>query len=72
MKINLLAKYIILYFFIAIVSFVAVTFVCYRKDYDAVYNQQTKSMYRQAAYISNQYGSDFPDTAAMRLSLIHI
>lgn len=66
MKINLLAKYIILYFAIAVVSFVAVTFICYKIDYNTIYNQQTDSMYRQAAYISNQYGSNFPDPSAMR------
>lgn len=66
MKINLLTKYIILYFIVAITSFVAVTFICYQTDYNAVYKQQTEAMYRQAAYISNEYGSDFPNPSAMR------
>jgi len=66
MKINLLTKYIILYIFVAVVSFFTITFVCYKTDYNIVYNQQTESMYRQAAYISKQYGDNFPDTSAMR------
>lgn len=69
MKINLLEKYIIYYIVVSIVSFIAVTFLSYRFDYNSVYNEQSDVLYRQATAISKSYATDFKDTEAMRNDL---
>ena len=66
MKINLLTKYIILYIAIALVSFFAVTVVCYRIDYQNVYDEQADILYRQAASIAKEYTTEFGTPENMR------
>ena len=55
MKMNLLSKFIFIYICIAVLGFLAVTFVSYRIDYKSVYEEQTEDMYRQAVNISYKY-----------------
>ena len=66
MKLNLLTKYIILYIAIAVVSFVAVSVVSYRIDYQSVYDEQADILYRQAASIAKEYSSEFGTPENMR------
>lgn len=66
MKLNLLTKYVILYIAITVVSFVAVSVVCYRIDYQSVYDEQADILYRQAASIAKEYSSEFGTPENMR------
>ena len=49
-----------LYIAVAIVSFIAVTTICYKHDYNKVYNYYSDALYQQATEISSEYGTDFP------------
>lgn len=66
MKRNLLAKYIILYIVIVIVSFLCVTFVVYQIDYKSVYKEQSDNLYRQAASIAHEYATEFSKQPEIR------
>ena len=59
MKMNLLSKFIFIYICIAVLGFLAVTFVSYRIDYKSVYEEQTEDMYRQAVNISYKYAPEY-------------
>jgi signal transduction histidine kinase len=56
---NLLSKFIFIYICIAVLGFLAVTFVSYRIDYKSVYEEQTETMYREAVNISYKYASTY-------------
>jgi signal transduction histidine kinase len=58
-KMNLLSKFIFIYICIAVLGFLAVTFVSYRIDYISVYEEQTETMYREAVNISYKYASTY-------------
>jgi signal transduction histidine kinase len=58
-KMNLLSKFIFIYICIAVLGFLAVTFVSYRIDYKSVYEEQTETMYREAVNISYKYASTY-------------
>ena len=59
MKYNMLIKQILLYIVVAITSFAAVTTICYRCDYNRIYNYYSNNLYQQATEISVEYGTDF-------------
>ncbi len=59
MKYNMLIKQILLYIVVAITSFAAVTTICYRCDYNRIYNYYSNNLYQQATQISVEYGTDF-------------
>ena len=59
MKYNMLIKQILLYIVVAITSFTAVTTICYRYDYNRIYNYYSNNLYQQATEISVEYGTDF-------------
>ena len=59
MKYNMLIKQILLYIAVAITSFAAVTTICYRCDYNRIYNYYSNNLYQQATEISVEYGTDF-------------
>ena len=68
MKYNMLTKQIFLYIAVAIASFIAVTTICYKRDYNKVYNYYSDNLYQQATEISVEYGTDF--LAANRMPAI--
>lgn len=62
MKLNMLSKYILLYIMVAVISFIAVSTLCYRIDYANIYRSYTDSLYLQANNIAGQYAYDYLDT----------
>ena len=65
MRYNMLTKQIFLYIAVAIVSFIAVTTICYKHDYNKVYNYYSDALYQQATEISSEYGTDFLESNRM-------
>ncbi len=72
MKYNMLIKQIFLYIAVAIAGFIAVTTICYKHDYNKLYNYYSDTLYQQATEISSEYGTDFLEAnhmPAIRTSL---
>ena len=65
MKFNMLTKQIFLYIAVAIVSFIAVTTICYKHDYNKIYDYYSDTLYQQATEISGEYGTDFLSSTRM-------
>lgn len=65
MRYNMLTKQIFLYIAVAIVGFIAATTICYKHDYNKVYNYYSDAMYQQATEISSEYGTDFLESNRM-------
>lgn len=59
MKSNMLSKFIAVYISVAIIGFIAVSFICYRIDYKKVYQSYSDALYSQANDISKRYGKDY-------------
>ncbi|MFR4337518.1 MAG: hypothetical protein ACLT33_05215 [Lachnospira pectinoschiza] len=48
MKYNMLTKQITLYIIIAVVGFIAVTTICFRHDYNKVYDYYSEVLYQSS------------------------
>ena len=55
MKYNMLTKQITLYIIIAVVGFIAVTTICFRHDYNKVYDYYSEVLYQQANEIAGTF-----------------
>ena len=58
MKYNMLTKQITLYIIIAVVGFIAVTTICFRHDYNKVYDYYSEVLYQQANEIAGTIAKD--------------
>ena len=58
MKYNMLTKQITLYIIIAVVGFIAVTTICFRHDYNKVYDYYSEVLYQQANEIAGTFAKD--------------
>lgn len=67
MKFNLLMKHLFVYFAVAILGFVGVTFISYRMDYTKVYDYYSDALYRQALSISSEYAADYFSEEHLRI-----
>lgn len=66
MKLNLLSKFIFIYICIAVLGFLAVTFVSYRIDYKSVYEEQAETLYREAVNISYKFAPAYFDSDSLK------
>lgn len=67
MRYNMLTKQIFLYIAVAIVSFIAVTTICYKHDYNKVYNYYSDALYQQATEYPANTELTFLSLTACRL-----
>lgn len=58
-KLNLLAKYILLYIGIAFIGFISISTVIYNIDYQKVYQKWSDDMYHQANSIASEFAPDY-------------
>lgn len=58
-KLNLLAKFILIYIAIALIGFLAVATISYNIDYTQVYRSWSDQMYHQANSIAAEYAPDY-------------
>lgn len=65
MKFNLFTKQIFVYIIVAITGFIAVTTICFKRDYDKVYKYYSDNLYQQATEISSEYAIDFFSSTRM-------
>ena len=54
----MLTKQITLYIIIAVVGFIAVTTICFRHDYNKVYDYYSEVLYQQANEIAGTFAKD--------------
>ena len=67
MKLNILNKYICVYIAVAIISFVGVTLLAYRIDYNRVYKEKSDDMYKQAVSIAARFAPDYFSNDKLRI-----
>ena len=61
-----LSKHIFIYIAICVISFILVSTICYKADYNHIYNYYSDRLYLQANEIANEYALDYLAESKLR------